>query len=123
MSSAAKVINSGGDMTTPKGDEGGGAKESPHASGPSGQYEERSGPAQASGRGWKGGYSDTAWLGNPAVMADRQFASSGGTDYFDDVNITYPLNEIEADIYMVPNFQGQSGQGANQSTLRPIGSV
>ncbi len=29
----------------------------------------------------------------------------------------------EADIYMVPDFQGMSGQGANQSTDRPMGST
>jgi hypothetical protein len=29
----------------------------------------------------------------------------------------------EADIYMVPDFQGASGQGANQSTDRPMGST
>jgi hypothetical protein len=28
----------------------------------------------------------------------------------------------DADIYMVPDFQGASGQGANQSTDRPKGS-
>lgn len=28
-----------------------------------------------------------------------------------------------ADIYMVPDFQGMSGQGANQSTHRPMGST
>lgn len=28
-----------------------------------------------------------------------------------------------ADIHMVPDFQGMSGQGANQSTDRPMGST
>lgn len=93
------------------------------ASGPSGKYEERVGPAPNGSKGWTGGYSDDFWLGNPSVMANRQFASAGAPGYHDPVNITYPDNDPEADIYMVPDFQGQSGQGANQSTMRPIGSV
>ena len=123
MSSAAKQINKS-DMTTPKGDIGGGARENPSSKGPTAPYEERSGPAMSGGgKGWTGGYSDSDWLGNPASMADRQFASSGASCYHDPVNIAYPANEVEAEIFMVPDFQEQSGQGANQSTLRPIGSV
>lgn len=122
MASAAKEVM-GKAMTTPKGDEGGGAREKPSSKGPSAPYEERSGPAPGGSKGWTGGYSDSFWLGNPAVMAERQFASVGGEGYHDEVNIAWPANEVEADIYMVPDFQGQSGQGANQSTLRPIGSV
>ena len=121
-SSPAKTIN-GTAFTTPSDDKGGGARESASSSGISHADKERSGPMPSGGKGWTGGYSDSDWLGNPANMADRQFASAGGTAYHDDVNIAWPDNEIEADIYMVPDFQGQSGQGANQSTLRPIGSI
>lgn len=32
-------------------------------------------------------------------------------------------HDTEVELLMVPDFMGQSGQGANQSTLRPIGSV
>lgn len=74
-------------------------------------------------KGWTGGYTDNGWLGNPAIPKDRQTPSEGSPFYHDPVNIAYPDNEPEADIYMVPDFQGQSGQGANQSTMRPIGSV
>jgi|SRR5271165_4189302 len=122
MSSAAKKINKS-DMTTPKGDEGGGAREAPSSAGPRAPAVERVGPKENDSSGWKGGYSDTDWLGDPSKMADRQFASSGGPGYFGGDNIVYPENDPEADIYMVPDFQEQSGQGANQSTLRPIGSV
>jgi hypothetical protein len=121
MSSAAKTINAGDDFTSTG--EGAGARETEKIEQPSGMAKEQSGPSPTTGKGWKGGYTDTEWLGNPNVMADRQFASAGGIGYFDDVNITYPYNDPEADLYMVPNFQGASGQGANQSTLRPIGSV
>lgn len=121
-SSPAKMIN-GKDMTTPSGDEGGGARESASSAGISHMQEERSGPATNGSKGWTGGYSDSFWLGNPENMADRQYSSHGSPGYCDPVNITWPENEVEADIYMVPDFQGQSGQGANQSTLRPIGSV
>ena len=122
MSSAAKQINKS-DMTTPKGDEGGGARETPASKGFAPKYEERVGPAPGGDKGWTGGYSDSGWMGNPAIMADRQFASAGAPYYHDEVNIAYPCNDPEAEIYMVPDFQEQSGQGANQSTLRPIGSV
>jgi hypothetical protein len=117
------MIN-GKDMTTPSGDEGGGARESASSAGIAHSLDERVGPAPSGGgKGWTGGYSDSDWLGNPNDMADRQFASHGSPCYHDPVNIAWPANEVEADIYMVPDFQGQSGQGANQSTLRPIGSV
>lgn len=120
-SSPAMKIN-GKDMTTPAGDEGGGAKESPSSSGVSHMDKERSGPAPSGGKGWTGGYSDSAWLGDPNNIKDRQFASTSPA-YHGGGNIAWPDNEVEADIYMVPDFQGQSGQGANQSTLRPIGST
>ena len=121
-SSAAKEVM-GKAMTTPSNDKGGGAREAPSASGPSGRYMERSGPAPGGATGWTGGYSDSGWMGDPSDPKNRQFASEGSTFYHDEVNIAWPDNEVEADIYMVPDFQGQSGQGANQSTLRPIGSV
>ncbi len=120
--SAAKMINSK-DMTTPSGDIGGGAKESPSASGPKPMQEERSGPAPGGNAGWSGGYSDSEWMGDPNNIKDRQWADHGSKGYHDPVNIAWPANEVEADIYMVPDFQGASGQGANQSTLRPIGSA
>lgn len=122
MKSAAKKINSE-DMTTPSSDEGSGAKETPASKGPSGEYEERSGPAVQDSKGWKGGYEDNTYLGNPSNIKDRQWADHGGVGYFGGDNIAWPENEVDAEIYMVPNFQEQSGQGANQSTLRPIGSV
>jgi hypothetical protein len=122
MKSAAKEVM-GKAFTTPSNDEGGGAREAPSASGPSGQYEERSGPKVGGSKGWTGGYTDNFWMGNPANIKDRQWADAGSQGYHDEVNMAYPDNDTEADIYMVPNFQGQSGQGANQSTLRPIGSV
>jgi hypothetical protein len=122
MASAAKEVM-GKAFTSPTSDKAAGGRESPSASGPSGKYMERSGPATGGHKGWTGGYSDDAWLGDTSKMANRQFASEGGTDYYDEVNIAWPANEVDADIYMVPDFQGQSGQGANQSTLRPIGSV
>jgi hypothetical protein len=121
MSSAAKML--GKSMTTPSNDKGGGARESAATSGPSGQYEERSGPAPGGAQGWTGGYSDSDWLGDPSQAKDRQFASEGSKAYHDEINIAWPDNEVEAEIYMVPNFMDQSGQGANQSTLRPIWSV
>jgi hypothetical protein len=97
--------------------------EAASAAGPSGKYEERVGPAMNGSSGWTGGYSDDFWLGDVSDPAARQFASVSGKGYHDPVNIAYPDNDPEADIYMVPDFQGQSGQGANQSTMRPIGSV
>ena len=72
---------------------------------------------------FSGSFNDSEWLGDPSKAENRQFASSGGPGYFGGGNIAYPENEPEADIYMVPDFQGASGQGANQSTMRPIGSV
>jgi hypothetical protein len=72
--------------------------------------------------GWKGGYSDSFWLGDPSNAADRQWSSTS-PGYHDEVNIAYPANDPTADIYMVPDFQGMSGQGNNQSTSRPMGSV
>lgn len=122
MSSAAKKINNK-DMTTPKGDEGGGARETPASSGPSGKYENRSGPMEHDHSEWKGGYSDSEWMGNPGNIKDRQWADHGGPGYFGGGNIAWPDNEVDAELYMVPNFMEQSGQGANQSTLRPIGSI
>lgn len=71
----------------------------------------------------EGSFSDTEYLGNPSVIKDRQSPSEGSPGYYDDVNIAYPTNEVAVDLYMVPAFQGMSGQGANQSTMRPIGSV
>lgn len=122
MAGAAKMINKA-DMTTPKGDVGGGAREAKSSAGPRPMQEERSGPAPSGSKGWKGGYSDSEWLGNPANIKDRQSPSEGSNGYFGGGNIAYPENEVEADIYMVPDFQEASGQGANQSTMRPIGSV
>jgi hypothetical protein len=122
MASAAKEVN-GKAFTTPSGDVGGGAREAASSKGPSGAYKEQTGPSPNGREGWTGGYSDTDWLGNPANIKDRQFASEGGKAYNDPVNIAWPVNEVEADIYMVPDFQEASGQGANQSTLRPIGST
>jgi hypothetical protein len=69
-----------------------------------------------------GGFSDSKYLGNPAKMADRQFASSGAPGYDTPGDIANDMPGPTADIYMVPDFQGQSGQGANQSTDRPMGS-
>jgi hypothetical protein len=74
-------------------------------------------------KGWKGGYSDTEYLGNPADIKDRQFASSGSRGYDTPGDIGNDQPGPDADIYMVPDFQGMSGQGANQSTSRPIGST
>lgn len=122
MKSAAKQINAK-DMTTPAGDEGGGAKESPSSKGFSPPYEERIGPPESGSKGWKGGYDDHTWMGSPNDIKDRQWADHGGPGYYGGCNIAWPENEVEAEIYMVPDFQEQSGQGANQSTLRPIGSV
>jgi len=85
-------------------------------------YKDQVGPTPGGSKGWTGGYSDDFWLGNPSKPEDRQFSSTS-PGYHDPVNIAYPDNEPEADIYMVPDFQGASGQGANQSTMRPIGSV
>lgn len=65
----------------------------------------------------------THFLGDTSVPANRQFASSGGPGYTDDVNIADSTNELRADVYMVPSFQGMSGQGDNQSTDRPMGSI
>jgi hypothetical protein len=71
---------------------------------------------------WKGGYSDSIYMGDPANPKDRQWSStSPGYDTPGDVANDQP--GPTADIYMVPDFQGQSGQGANQSTMRPIGSA
>lgn len=67
-------------------------------------------------------FSDTKYLGNPSKTEDRQFASSGGDYVGDGVNIADKAGGPTADIYMVPAFQGMSGQGANQSTDRPKGS-
>jgi hypothetical protein len=122
MASAAKKINKS-DMTTPKGDEGGGAREKPSSKGPHAPYMQRSGPAEHDMGEWKGGYSDDKWLGNTADPKARQFASEGAGGYFGGCNIAYPQNDPDAELYMVPDFMEQSGQGANQSTLRPIGSV
>lgn len=73
-------------------------------------------------KGWKGGYSDTEFLGNPAKAVDRQFSSTS-PGYLGGENIADSEPGPTADIYMVPDFQGQSGQGANQSTDRPMGST
>lgn len=67
------------------------------------------------------GFSDTKYLGNPARPEDRQFSSTS-PGYDDEVNIADKKSGPTADIYMVPDFQGMSGQGANQSTDRPKGS-
>ena len=76
----------------------------------------------SSDKGWKGGYSDSEYLGNPAIAVDRQFSSTS-PGYLGGDNIADDEPGPMADIYMIPDFQGQSGQGANQSTMRPIGSV
>lgn len=120
MASAAKHINKM-DMTSTTKDAG--ANESPSSAGPHAPPVQRTGPKENDRSGWKGGYDDHTWMGNPADIKDRQWADHGGPGYFGGDNIVYPENEVEADIYMVPDFQEQSGQGANQSTLRPIGSV
>lgn len=65
----------------------------------------------------------THFMGDPADPKNRQWADHGGEGYHDSVNIAYPENEVRADIYMVPDFQGMSGQPANQTTLRPPGST
>jgi hypothetical protein len=71
---------------------------------------------------FSGGFSNSKYLGNPADPKARQFSSTS-PGYDDDVNIADAHGGPTADIYMVPDFQGASGQGANQSTMRPIGSV
>ena len=63
------------------------------------------------------------FLGNPHNEKDRQWADAGGEGYHGGGNIVYPSSDPTADIFMVPDFQGESGQGSNQSTHRPIGSV
>ena len=65
----------------------------------------------------------THFMGDPSDPKNRQWADAGSPGYHDSVNIAYPENEVTADIYMVPDFQGMSGQGANQTTLRPEGSA
>jgi hypothetical protein len=121
-SSPAKELN-GSAMTTPSGDIGAGASEAASSQGISHPEMERVGPAPSGGKHWTGGYDDYTWLGDPSNIRDRQWADHGGPGYFGGENIAWPENEVEADIYMVPDFQGASGQGANQSTMRPIGSV
>jgi hypothetical protein len=76
----------------------------------------------SSNKGWKGGYSDSEYLGDPSNIKDRQFASAGSPGYDTPGDIANDMPGPTADIYMVPDFQGQSGQGANQSTDRPMGS-
>jgi hypothetical protein len=71
-----------------------------------------------------GSFSDSEYLGDPSNIKDRQWAGTGTIEKsFDAGNIAGPMAGPTADIYMVPDFQGQSGQGANQSTMRPIGSA
>lgn len=71
---------------------------------------------------FKGSFSDTKYLGSPMNIKDRQWSStSPGYDTPGDVANDMP--GPTADIYMIPDFQGMSGQGANQSTDRPMGSA
>ena len=70
-----------------------------------------------------GSFSDSEWLGSPSVPSNRQFASVGGPGYYGGDNIAGDEPGPTADIYMVPDFQGMSGQGNNQSTDRPKGSI
>jgi hypothetical protein len=71
-----------------------------------------------------GTFSDTEYLGNPANIADRQQSGTGTIEKsYDAGNVAGPFPGPTADIYMVPDFQGMSGQGNNQSTDRPIGST
>jgi hypothetical protein len=65
----------------------------------------------------------THFMGDPSDPKNRQWADAGSPGYHDDVNIAYPANEVSADVYMVPSFQGKSGQPDNQSTNRPMGSI
>lgn len=73
--------------------------------------------------GSAGSYSDTKYMGNPSNIKDRQFASAGAPGYNGGDNISDDMPGPDVDLYMVPDFQGKSGQGDNQSTMRPIGSV
>ena len=70
-----------------------------------------------------GEFSDHRWLGDPGKAYHRQFASVGGPGYMDDVNLADDLPTRPVDLFMVPDFMGMSGQGANQSTWRPKGST
>jgi len=70
-----------------------------------------------------GTFDISRYIGNPGSAADRQFASSGGVGYNDSVNIADKAGTNAPELYMVPDFQGMSGQGANQSTNRPRGST
>jgi hypothetical protein len=65
----------------------------------------------------------THFMGDPSDIKNRQWADHGSPGYHDDVNIAYPDNEVRADIFMVPSFQGRSGTADNQDTLRPKGST
>jgi hypothetical protein len=59
-----------------------------------------------------GTFSDTHYMGKQ--RPDTAPGYHGGGNLFTDPT---------ADIYMVPDFQGESGQGNNQSTDRPMGST
>ena len=70
-----------------------------------------------------GSFSDHEYLGNPSNPKDRQFASEGGPGYQGGGNLIDKEPTDQPDLYMVPDFQGMSGQGNNQSTNRPKGST
>ena len=70
-----------------------------------------------------GSFSDSEWLGNPSIASNRQYSSMGTPGYYGGDNIVADEPGPTADIYMVPDFQGMSGQGNNQSTDRPKGSI
>lgn len=55
-------------------------------------------------------------------MFEKENQEPGGDKSSGGGNIAGSAGDPTAQIYMVPDFQGQSGQGDNQSTNRPKGS-
>lgn len=67
-----------------------------------------------------GSFSDTAFLGNPGSIRDRQ---TPDMDEHAGGNLGNGAPTNAPTMYMVPDFMEKSGQGNNQSTDRPKGSV
>lgn len=59
----------------------------------------------------------------PVKMADSTGRKNQWSPAEQGVGGNISGHDPEVDLYMVPDFQGQSGQGANQSTNRPKGST
>ena len=70
-----------------------------------------------------GSFSDNKYLGDPSSIRDRQYASEGAAGRLTPGDVGDSNPGPTADIYMIPDFMGMSGEGANQSTDRGKGTT